>query len=147
MEIRIKKFNELTIDELYEILRVRAEVFVVEQNCPYLDPDGKDRDSEHLMFWEDEKIIAYARVLKPGISYEESSIGRVLVTEEYRKKSLGKKLVQEAINHIIEAWEEKKIRISAQGYLIRFYEELGFKSVSEMYMEDDIPHIEMLYKK
>lgn len=147
MEIIIKKFQELQLEELYDILRVRAEVFVVEQNCPYLDPDGKDKNSEHLILKENGEVVAYARILKPGISYEESSIGRVLVTEKFRGKSFGKKLVQEAIDYILQVWRERSIRISAQAYLLKFYGELGFKPVSEIYMEDDIPHIEMVYEK
>lgn len=147
MEVIVKRFQELNLEELYEILRVRSEVFVVEQNCPYLDLDGKDIDSEHLMIRENGEILAYARILKPGISYQESSIGRVLTVEKARGRSLGKKLIEEAINHIIGVWKERKIRISAQAYLLKFYSELGFQQVSEVYMEDDIPHIEMVYEK
>ncbi|MGL4252739.1 MAG: GNAT family N-acetyltransferase, partial [Fusobacteriaceae bacterium] len=106
MEVIVKRFQELNLEELYEILRVRSEVFVVEQNCPYLDPDGKDMDSEHLMIRETGEILAYARILKPGISYQESSIGRVLTVEKARGRSLGKKLIEEAINHITGVWKE-----------------------------------------
>lgn len=145
METKVKKFQELNLEELYGILKVRSEVFVVEQNCPYLDPDGKDMECEHLMIRENGEILAYARILKPGASYSESSIGRVLVAEKARGRSLGKKLVQEAIDHITGVWKEEKIRISAQAYLLKFYNELGFRAVSEVYLEDDIPHIEMIY--
>ena len=147
MEIIIKKFKELELKELYQILKIRAEVFVVEQNCPYLDPDDKDYFSEHLMIVEDKEIMAYARLVKPGVSYDESSIGRVLVGKKHRKKNLGKKLMEQAINHITTNWKEHKIRISAQAYLLKFYEEAGFKAISEEYLEDDIPHVEMLFEK
>ncbi|MGL4980637.1 MAG: GNAT family N-acetyltransferase [Fusobacteriaceae bacterium] len=147
MEIVIKKFEELSAMELYEILKVRSEVFVVEQNCPYLDPDGKDLTSEHIIVRENLEIIAYARILKPGVSYDESSIGRVLTVEKARGRGLGKELIQKAVQHITMVWNEKKIRISGQAYLLDFYKNLGFNSVSEIYLEDDIPHIEMVYEK
>lgn len=147
MEIQIKKFQELTLEELYEILKIRSEIFVMEQNCLYLDPDGKDQKSEHIMIKENGEILAYARIIKPGISYKESSIGRVLVVEKARKQLLGKILVQKAIDHIIQVLGENRIKIGAQSYLIKFYENLGFKGVSESYLEDGIFHIDMIYEK
>lgn len=147
MEILVKKFQELSLEELYEILKIRSEIFVVEQKCPYLDPDGKDMRSEHVMIKEMGEIIAYARVIKPGVSYDESSIGRILVVEKSRGKLFGKKLVQKAMDHITQIWGENRIKIGAQTYLTKFYSELGFRAVSESYLEDGIPHIDMIYEK
>ncbi|WP_028856880.1 GNAT family N-acetyltransferase [Psychrilyobacter atlanticus] len=147
MNLEIKKFNELTVEELYEILRVRSEVFVVEQNCVYNDQDGKDIESIHIMIVEGAKIMAYLRVIKPGVSYDDASIGRVLVTSEARKKGLARKIVCAGINYIINNWNENKITIGAQNYLRDFYESLGFEAVSEVYSEDGIPHLDMTYNK
>ncbi len=147
MNLEIKKFDELTAREVYEILRVRSEVFVVEQNCVYNDEDGKDIDSTHIMIKEGPKIMAYLRVIKPGISYENASIGRVLVTSEARGKGLARKIVRAGIDYIINNWSEEKITIGAQNYLRDFYESLGFEGVSEVYSEDGIPHLDMTYNK
>ena len=145
MNWQIKKYNELTTDEIYEILRVRNEVFVVEQKCPYQDCDSKDKSAYHLFSMEDGNIISYLRVLEKGISYKEISIGRVLVAKNARGKGLAKEGISKAINFIRNNLKEASIRISAQAYLISFYKTLGFSEVSEVYLEDDIPHIEMLY--
>lgn len=147
MNLEIKKFNELTVEELYDILKVRSEVFVVEQNCVYNDQDGKDIDSIHIMIKEGNKIMAYLRVIKAGISYDNASIGRVLVTSEARKKGLARKIVCAGIDYIINSWNEDKITIGAQNYLRDFYESLGFEAVSEVYSEDGIPHLDMTYNK
>ncbi|UUV17495.1 GNAT family N-acetyltransferase [Fusobacteria bacterium ZRK30] len=147
MNLKIKKFDELTGREVYEILRVRSEVFVVEQNCVYNDEDGKDIESIHIMIEEDDKIIAYLRIIKPGISYNDASIGRVLVTSEARNRGLARKIVCAGIDYIINNWNEDKITIGAQNYLKNFYESLGFKAVSEVYSEDGIPHLDMTYSK
>lgn len=147
MNLEIKKFNELTVEELYDILKVRSEVFVVEQNCVYNDQDGKDIDSIHIMIKEGNKIMAYLRVIKPGVSYDNASIGRVLVTSEARKKGLARKIVCAGIDYIINSWNEDKITIGAQNYLRDFYESLGFEAVSEVYSEDGIPHVDMTYNK
>ena len=144
---KIKRFDELNITELYEILRVRAEVFVVEQACVYQDLDLKDKKAYHLFAEEKQEIFAYLRILDKGVSYPEISIGRVLTTEVNRRKGLAREMMRKAITLITEELEEKKIRISAQLYLKAFYEELGFVKVSEVYLEDDIEHIEMLYEK
>lgn len=145
MKYNIKAFNELTTDEIYEIMRVRNEVFVVEQNCVYQDCDGKDKKSYHLYYMNNNRIIAYVRILEKGISYEEVSIGRVLVSNEYRGRGLARKCMQKAIDFVGNNLNEYVIRISAQEYLKEFYRSLGFKAVSNVYLEDDIPHIEMLY--
>ncbi|MCR1933408.1 GNAT family N-acetyltransferase [Clostridium tepidum] len=147
MECKIKKFNELTVEEIYEILKIRNEVFIVEQKCPYDDCDDKDKDAYHLFYMEEGKVIAYLRILEKGVSYNEISIGRVLVNKDYRRKGLARKIVLEAIGFIENNLKENVIRISAQHYLIDFYKSVGFTPVSKVYLEDNIPHIEMLYKK
>lgn len=147
MNWNIKKFNELTVNELYEILKIRAEVFVVEQNCVYQDLDSKDKASYHLFLEDSEEIAAYLRILPKGISYPEIAIGRVLTKASYRKKGLAKEIMKKAIDYITDSLEEKKIRISAQLYLLEFYKELGFEPISDIYLEDGIEHIEMLYQK
>jgi ElaA protein len=147
MKWEVKKFNELTGQEVYEILKLRNEVFVVEQQCIYEDCDDKDQKSYHLFGEENGVIVAYLRILEKGISYNEISIGRVLTGKMHRGRGLGKQMMLNAIDFIENNLGEKIIRISAQQYLLKFYSDLGFIKVSEMYLEDDIPHIEMLYKK
>jgi len=147
MNLEIKKFDELTPREIYEILRVRSEIFVVEQNCVYNDQDGKDIESIHIMIKENDKIIAYLRVIKPGVSYDDASIGRVLVTSEARRKGLARKIVSAGINYIMNDWNEEKITIGAQDYLKDFYKSLGFEIISDVYLEDGIPHVDMTYNK
>ncbi|MBS4539082.1 GNAT family N-acetyltransferase [Clostridium sp. D2Q-11] len=146
MSLFIKSYEELTKDELYKILKERINVFVVEQNCPYPEIDGRDIDSYHIFLKDSESILAYVRVLKPGISFEEASIGRVLVNEDNRGLGLGKKIMENAIQFITNELRYNIIRISAQEYLLKFYQELGFKKVSEMYLEDGIPHVEMVFQ-
>lgn len=147
MEIKIKRFNELTTEELYKILRARNEVFVVEQTCIYQDCDNKDYNSYHLYVEEGNEVVGYLRIVNKGISYEEMSIGRVLVKETHRNKGLSRKIMLEAIKFIEEELNSTEIRLSGQVYIKGFYESLGFKQVSEEYLEDDLPHVEMLYKK
>lgn len=146
MKCFIKTYEELTKDELYKILKERVDIFVVEQNCPYPEIDGRDIDSYHVFYEDKGDILAYLRVLKPGVSFEEASIGRVLVNNNIRGVGLGQKIVKRAIQFITEELKYNIIRISAQEYLLEFYEELGFEKVSEMYLEDDIPHVEMVFK-
>ena len=142
----LKKFKELSLDEIYKILEIRNRVFIVEQKCAYQDCDGKDKDSYHLYLEDKGEIISYLRILEKGISYDEISIGRVLVNENYRCNGIAKQMMLKAISFVEKDLNEEVIRISAQAYLITFYEGLGFKVVSEKYLEDDIPHIEMLYE-
>jgi ElaA protein len=138
-------FNELTLEELYQMMIVRQEVFVVEQNCPYLDADDKDQKCFHVLGYENNDLIAYARLVPKGVSYENSvSIGRILTTEKGRGKGVGKGLVQFSIDETKRLFNATEITISAQCYLIKFYESFGFKIVGEEYLEDDIPHIKML---
>lgn len=147
MEWKIKRYKELTIEEIYNILKVRCEVFIVEQQCPYQDCDGKDERAYHLFLENNEDIIAYLRILEKGVSYEEVSIGRFLVAKNYRKKGIAREMLTKGINFIEESLNETSIRISGQVYLKEFYESHGFKIVSDIYLEDNIPHVEMLYKK
>lgn len=143
LEWKIKRFEELSIRELYNLLQLRSEVFVVEQNCVYQDIDGKDEKAYHLIGEDNGKIVAYARLFKPNDYFENASIGRVIVKETYRAKKTGHILMKEAIAGIETHFDQKKITISAQLYLKKFYESHGFIQTSEMYLEDDIPHIEM----
>ena len=140
---KIKPFETLLVNELYDILRLRSEIFVVEQNCVYLDLDGKDKLALHLFGESDGKIVAYSRLFKPGISFDKASIGRVVVDAKYRDRKWGHDLMREAIAGIQLYFGESKITIGAQLYLKKFYESHGFVQTSEMYLEDDIPHIEM----
>ena len=142
----LKPFSELTPNELYRILQLRNEVFIVEQNCPYLDLDNKDLKSWHLMGIEEDKLMAYSRLLAPGISYSESSIGRIVSSPSVRKTGMGKKLVEESIKQIKNLFRTDIIRIGAQLYLKTFYESFGFVQDGEIYLEDNIPHIIMLRK-
>lgn len=147
MNWKLKKFNELTVEEMYEILRIRADVFVVEQKCPYQDCDDKDKKAVHLFLEDGGRIAAYLRILQKGVSYKEISIGRVLVDRQYRRKGLAREMLLKAIKYVEETLNEHEIRISAQAYLIEFYKSVGFVQVSKQYLEDGIPHVEMFYKK
>ena len=138
-----KRFEALSTIEMYSILKLRSEVFVVEQNCVYQDIDGKDMKALHLFGEEDGKIIAYSRLFNVGDYFENASIGRVVVAENCRNKKYGHDLMREAISAIETHFQEIKISISAQLYLKKFYESHGFVQTSETYLEDDIPHIEM----
>lgn len=145
MEIQwqIKSFDDLTVNELYDILRLRSAIFVVEQNCVYLDLDGKDKLALHLFGEFEGKIVTYSRLFKPGITFDNASIGRVVVDANFRDRKWGHELMQEAIAGIKNHFGESKITIGAQLYLKKFYESHGFIQSSDMYLEDDIPHIEM----
>jgi len=143
LDWKIKSFESLTVNELYEILSLRSAIFVVEQNCVYHDMDGKDKLALHLLGTFDGKIVAYARLFKAGISFDNASIGRVVVDPNYRDKKWGQKLMQEAIAGIALHFGETQITIGGQLYLKKFYESQGFIQTSAMYLEDDIPHIEM----
>jgi len=144
MIFHIKKFNELTTDELYVILQLRSEVFVIEQDCIYQDLDQKDQLAYHILGVLDNQIIAYARIFKSGDYFLEPSIGRIVVKKEFRKFKYGYKLVENSIRFIENNLKENNILISAQSYLTKFYNSLGFIQISEEYLEDDIPHIKML---
>ncbi len=144
MNWKIKTFNELSNVELYTILNERTAVFVVEQNCPYLEVDGKDIESYHLFAEKEGEIVVYARLLPAGISYTQASIGRVLVKKDYRGQGHAQDLLNKAIAFIHDELKEPAIKIQAQSHLEKFYASFGFKSISSEYLEDDIPHIDML---
>ena len=140
----LKTFEALTPNELYTILRLRNEVFVVEQNCVFQDADNKDQESFHLMFWRSKQLIAYCRLLPPGLMYNEMSIGRVVSSPSARGISAGKRLIAEAIDCCYQQFGKGPIRIGAQCYLINFYASFGFKNEGAVYLEDGIEHIEMV---
>ena len=141
-----KTFEQLSKQELYQILQLRAEVFVVEQNCPYQDLDELDFDSIHVCGYLDEELVAYSRLTKPGSKYSGASIGRVITKKVIRSSGAGKALMSKSINECREQWKEESIFISAQERLKNFYQGLGFIINSEPYLEDGIPHIEMKLK-
>ena len=143
---KVKSFEELTTKELYGILKVRVDVFVVEQNCPYPDLDGYDQKALHLWAEKNGEVLAYCRVFDKGIKYPETSIGRVLTNQKYRNLKLGKILIRFAINTIEARFRTSEIRISAQDYLLKFYSGFGFEDTEKKYLEDDIPHTEMIRK-
>lgn len=138
-----KLFQELTVDELYELLRIRAEVFVVEQDCVYQDMDGDDQVSVHLWLTEGDKVVALCRVCPAGTHMEEVSIGRVITTE--RNKGYGKRIMLEGIKVAQEHFNAKRIDIEAQEYARGFYEQVGFRQSSEPFILDGIPHIRMTW--
>jgi ElaA protein len=139
-----KPFEALTPEALYQALRLRSEVFVVEQTCPYLDEDNRDQASLHLLGWLGPLLAAYVRILPPGLAFKELSIGRVVTSPLVRRKGFGVVLMREAIGRAWQAFGKQDIRIGAQNYLLDFYSSLGFRQVSDIYLEDDIEHIEML---
>lgn len=140
---KIKNFEALSVVELYKLLELRNEVFIVEQNCVYQDIDDKDKKALHIIGEINGLVVAYARIFKPKDYFDNASIGRVLVKQTHRNKKLGNFLMKKAIYFIQQEYGEIKITISAQLYLKIFYESLGFIQTSETYLEDDIPHIEM----
>lgn len=144
MEWTIKLFKELDVDELYTILYLRTAVFVVEQECPYQEVDHKDQVSYHLFGQDNGEIVAYARILPAGISFPEASIGRVLVAKSHRGQGLAQQLMARSLAFLVEEQGEKRIQLSGQTYLEDFYKSFGFQPVSEMYLEDNIPHKDML---
>lgn len=140
----IKSFDKLSLEELYGIIHLREKVFVVEQNAAYQDTDYKDQKSWHVMLKDAERVVAYARVIPQGISYKEASIGRVVSDMEYRKLGLGRKIMEESLKVLQEKYETSSCRISAQTYLVPFYKSYGFKVCSTEYLEDGLPHYEMI---
>ena len=144
LNIVIKTFDELTNQELYEVLQLRIEIFAVEQNCVYQDLDGKDQKALHVLGYKNGKIIAYTRIFKPGDYFEFSSIGRVVVAENERHYKFGYEIMNASIEAIKHHFKATKIKLSAQCYLKKFYNNLGFFEVGEEYLEDGIPHIAMI---
>ena len=139
-----KNFKQLTTEELYAILRLRSEVFVVEQNCVFLDMDNKDIHCHHVMGWKGDLLAGYSRIVPAGISYEESSIGRIVSSPAARGSGVGRELLIRSIDYLYTLHGKRPVRIGAQYYLKRFYESFGFVQKGEIYLEDGIEHIEML---
>ena len=144
MNWKLKKFQELTVDELYDVLRLRSEVFVVEQNCVFLDMDNIDQESYHLLGYEGSELVAYTRLVPAGKTGKLPSIGRVVTSTRHRGKGRGKELMEKSISETIRLFGNTPIKIGAQLYLRNFYSALGFEQTSEVYMEDGIEHIEMV---
>lgn len=142
----IKAFDQLTVYELYELLKLRSEVFVVEQNCVFLDQDDKDQKCYHLMLFSEGQLVAYSRLVPAGLSYAEMAIGRVITSPSARKKGLGKILMELSIDYCRKLFGAGDIRIGAQTYALGFYASLGFVADGETYDEDGIEHIEMVRK-
>ncbi|KYP15316.1 GNAT family N-acetyltransferase [Flavihumibacter sp. CACIAM 22H1] len=141
---KLSAFDALTAAELYQLLRLRSEVFVVEQQCIFLDMDNKDQESIHLLGWQGNLLAASTRLVPPGISYPEMSIGRVVSAPQVRGTGIGRQLMEQSIQACYRLWGKAPIRIGAQRYLENFYRSLGFEVQGDTYMEDGIPHVEML---
>ena len=146
MDWKFKKFDELSLEELYGILKLRAEIFVVEQDCPYQDLDDKDFSAWHLFLVDNDNPVAYLRILPEGISYDAMAIGRVVVKKSHRCQGIAKEMMKKAISFIIDDLNRAEIKLSGQAYLTDFYTDLGFKKNSDIYLEDGIEHFEFLYK-
>lgn len=144
---RVKSFQELTVDELYAVLKLRSAVFVVEQNCVFLDMDDKDQKCHHLLLYRENELVGYSRLVPAGVSYSEISIGRVITAASVRGTGLGKRLMELAIHYCQQLLGPGPIRIGAQTYALGFYASLGFVAEGETYDEDGIEHIEMVRKE
>ena len=145
-EHQVKSFQELSLEEFHDIIALRIQIFIIEQNCPYQEVDGKDKLAHHLFFKNEmDEIIAVTRILPQGISYEEVAIGRVVVHEDYRGTGLGNQLMADSMNFVRDKYGEVPVRLSAQKHLENYYGNHGFKSTGKEYLEDGIPHLEMLY--
>lgn len=144
MTIVVKTFEELTKQELYDLLQLRSAVFVVEQDCVYQDLDGKDTKALHVLGFKNDKLVAYTRIFGPGVYFEQASIGRVIVAKNERRHDYGNQIMRASINAIKERFNETTIKISAQCYLDKFYTNLGFIAIGDTYLEDGIPHISMI---
>jgi len=143
-----KSYEELLTDELYDILTLRQEVFIVEQDCPYLDNDGLDKSSLHIIGTQNEKVVAYARILPKSIQYKDyTAIGRVVTSKSIRGQKIGQKLFDYALKTCLDLYPEYQIKLSSQVYIKKFYADFGFEEIGDAYLEDDIPHIAMVYKK
>ena len=141
---QVTEFERLPNTQLYALLRLRQEVFCVEQNCIYLDMDNLDQQATHMLCWRDSQLMAYLRALPPGLCFPESSLGRIVVASAARGTKLGHELVQRGIQFNVEKWPDSNIQIGAQAHLSDFYGGLGFETVGDEYMEDGIPHIHMI---
>ena len=145
-ERQVKSFQELSLEEFHDIIALRIQIFIIEQNCPYQEVDGKDKLAHHLFFKNEmDEIIAVTRILPQGISYAEVAIGRVVVHEDYRGTGLGNQLMADSMNFVKDEYGKVPVRLSAQKHLENYYGNHGFKSTGKEYLEDGIPHVEMLY--
>lgn len=142
----LKKYDELTVDEFHDILKLRIDIFVVEQTCPYPELDGKDKKAWHFYGIKNEKIIANTRIFKPGDYYNEASLGRVIVDESYRRTGLGYELVNRTLEQMRRLFGDVPVKIGAQTYLKKFYGSFGFQAQGDEYIEDGIPHVHMTLK-
>jgi ElaA protein len=142
---RCQHFNDLSQHELYAMLQLRSEVFVVEQNCVFLDMDDKDQHCWHVCGWHDEKLVAYTRLVPPGIAYHLASIGRVVTSPSVRRTGIGRSLMKFSIEKTLSLFGKNNIKIGAQLYLKNFYETFGFRQSGDVYLEDGIEHIEMIF--
>jgi ElaA protein len=140
----IKSFDELTPHQLYDCLRLRSAIFVVEQNCIFLDMDNKDQECYHLMLYQDNVLVAYSRLVPPGLYYSEAAIGRVITSSTVRGKGMGRTLMERSIKSVYDLFGKQDIRIGAQVYAQKFYESLGFVPDGSIYDEDGIDHVEMI---
>lgn len=143
MIVSVKSFNELTTKDLYAVLQLRSEIFVVEQNCVYQDIDGKDFNALHVLGFKNDELVAYTRIFKPGDYFDNASIGRVVVKKSERQHKYGYVIMEASIAAVKEQLQQTTIKISAQKYLLKFYNNLGFKEDGEEYLEDGIPHMTM----
>ena len=144
MQWRVKSYDELSVVEFHKILKSRIDVFVVEQQCPYPELDNTDDRALHIWLEDNAEIVAYCRIFPSGVKYPEASIGRVLTTKKYRNKGWSRKLLLKALDEIKMKFNTEEVRISAQDYLIGFYQSLGFQDTQKKYLEDGIPHTEMI---
>lgn len=147
MTWKLKKFEDCTVDELYHILQARECVFVIEQQCLYCDLDGKDQAAIHLFKQQGEDVIAYARIFPSGTVYPQASFGRVLVQKNCRSQGIARELISQVMHFLQSDLQESVIKIQAQAYLQDFYAAFGFRAISEVYLEDNIPHIDMIWEK
>lgn len=147
MQYYLSTFDELSNHELYQLLKARVDVFVVEQACPYPELDDNDQAAMHYFIKDGENIVAVVRILPSGTRYDVPSIGRVLVTEGYRGHGYARELLVKSIEFIQNEWKEKRIRLQAQVYLEEFYASLGFERISEEYLDDNIPHVDMIWQQ
>lgn len=145
MDFIFKTFSELSVHQLYQLIKLRVDVFVVEQDCPYPELDNKDLEAVHVFRIDGDEAMATARILPAGVSYKEWSIGRVATHEKWRGKGVGKQLMSSVMDYMADKHPNESIRISAQSHLEKFYADFGFTATGKAYLEDGIPHIEMLF--
>lgn len=146
MKISVKRFNEFEIEELYDVLKLRTDIFVVEQDCAYPELDDFDKEAQHVIGWVDNDIAAYTRLLPPETVYTQPSIGRVAIAEKFRRKGLGQKIFDRSVIEIQKSFPGQEIKIQAQTYLEKFYQSFGFITISEPYPDVGVWHVDMIKK-